>query len=272
MRLTETDKIICLRFFNQGGYVLDFTSQELNNFTYSVVNVALCAEYGLSKGKSLEAYVDQAEDSDIIKLFSELLKYYEASPMIEEDKKTNLEKFNQYQSCKNIVLRFENSDIYVATAIQIKNEFSSEYMKAQIDLMLKMKDKNPTEAIGKSKELIESCCKTILEKVGIEFDPKSDMIKLVDKVFDHFKIMPKDIDENIKGVKSIKQILGNLKAIAQGIAELRNSYGSGHGKSDTYKGLEPRHAQLAVGSSITLVNFLWDSYNRNYVTTNKPIK
>ena len=53
------------------------------------------------------------------------------------------------------------------------------------------------------------------------------------------------------------------KTRAQGVAELRNMYGSGHGKSYSYQGLEPRHAQLAVGSSITLVRFMWDTYKRN---------
>ena len=128
-----------------------------------------------------------------------------------------------------------------------------------------MQEENPTESIGKAKELIESCCKTILEKVGVTINPKWDMPNLVDEVFKYFKIMPRDIDENIKGAKSIRQILGNLKAMAQGIIELRNIYGSGHGKAGSYKGLEPRHAQLAVGSSITLVNFMWDSYKRNYI-------
>lgn len=74
--------------------------------------------------------------------------------------------------------------------------------------------------------------------------------------------MPRNIDDNVRGAKPIKQVLGSLKAIAQGIAELRNLYGSGHGKSDSYRGLETRHAQLAVGSSITLVRFMWDTYKR----------
>lgn len=51
-----------------------------------------------------------------------------------------------------------------------------------------------------------------------------------------------------------------MNQIAQNIAELRNQYGSGHGKSATFKGLQPRHANLAVLSSFTLVNFLWDSF------------
>lgn len=128
--------------------------------------------------------------------------------------------------------------------------------------MLKMQEENPTEAIGKAKEFIESCCKTILEKVNIELNPKWDVTNLVDEVFKYFDIMPRNINDDIKGAKSIKQVLGSLKAIAQGVAELRNLYGSGHGKSNSYRGLEPRHAQLAVGSSITLVRFMWETYKR----------
>ena len=81
--------------------------------------------------------------------------------------------------------------------------------------------------------------------------------------------MPKDIPNEIKGAACIKAVLGNLKAIAQGITELRNLYGSGHGKSSSFTGLEPRHASLAVGSSVTLVRFLWDSYERYKHINNK---
>ncbi len=40
-----------------------------------------------------------------------------------------------------------------------------------------------------------------------------------------------DIDDTIPAAKAIKQILGNLSAITEGIATLRNSYGSGHGRA-----------------------------------------
>ena len=45
------------------------------------------------------------------------------------------------------------------------------------------------------------------------------------------------------------------------ISELRNSYGSGHGKEAKYQGLNERHAKLAVGCTVTLVNFLWETYS-----------
>ena len=84
--------------------------------------------------------------------------------------------------------------------------------------MLNLKDGNPTEAIGKAKELIESCCKTILEFEGCTVDKDWEVPRLVDETFKHFHLMPKNISDDVKGAKSIKAILGNLKAIAQGVA------------------------------------------------------
>ena len=66
-----------------------------------------------------------------------------------------------------------------------------------------------------------------------------------------------DVDGNsvdISGVgKIVKQILGGLQGIASGIAEFRNRYGTGHGKSASFESLPVRHAKLAVGSAVTLV-------------------
>ena len=128
--------------------------------------------------------------------------------------------------------------------------------------MVKLQTENPTESIGKAKELIESCCKTILEKNNLEIDKNWEISKLVDTTVKLLRITPEDISEDIPEAKAMKSILGNLRAIATNIAQLRNSYGSGHGKSASYKGLQERHAKLAIGSSVTLVNFLWDSYGR----------
>ena len=44
--------------------------------------------------------------------------------------------------------------------------------------MLKMQSENPTDAIGKAKELIESCCKTILDNKGVAWDKNWNMGKL----------------------------------------------------------------------------------------------
>lgn len=239
-----------------------FSTSNFNAFTYQSIGIPLCEKYKLSKGRTLIAYINEASEDKVIKLFCDLFRYYELSPMKETDEKYHKERVVAYKKCRSILDRVCNLPITNVTAETLKEVFNSDYISAQIDLMLKMKDENPTEAIGKAKELIESCCKTILELEDCSVDKKWDIIRLVDETFKYFNIMPKNIHDEVKGAKTIKSILGNLKSIAHGVAELRNLYGSGHGKSSSYKGLEPRHASLAIGSSITLVHFLWDSYER----------
>ena len=264
MTISDIEIGTIVNFLNQGGYVLDFSTADFNTFTFQSIGVPLCQKYGLSKGRSLVAYINETDYGNKIRLLSDLVRHYELSPMKESDEEHDKAHAIAYTKCRAILNRvLEHADV-IDVAENLKTEFSSEYISAQIDLMLKMKDENPTEAIGKAKELIESCCKTILGKEGIEIDRKWNVIQLVDETFKFFNIMPKNIQNDIKGAETIKAILGNIKFIAHGIAELRNTYGSGHGKDGDFVGLEPRHANLAIGSSTTLVRFLWDSYLRNH--------
>jgi hypothetical protein len=55
----------------------------------------------------------------------------------------------------------------------------------------------------------------------------------------------------------------NLATLVQGSAELRNAYGTGHGRSQMQarrQRLTPRHARLAVGSAATLGVFLYETH------------
>jgi len=142
----------------------------------------------------------------------------------------------------------------------LKQKFSSSYLSGQIDIMLKMQTENPTEAIGKAKELIESCCKTIFEESGEQLNKDWSVSQLAKATMKLLAISADDINGGSTENSTVRAILGNLSGIAGNMAELRNAYGSGHGKSASYQGLTVRHAKLAVGSSITLVNYLWDTY------------
>lgn len=62
------------------------------------------------------------------------------------------------------------------------------------------------------------------------------------------------------GADALKKILGSLSTITQGVAELRNKYGTGHGKVDHTIMLQPRHARLVAGSTSTLVHFLFETH------------
>ncbi|MDR1100778.1 MAG: abortive infection family protein [Clostridiales bacterium] len=154
-----------------------------------------------------------------------------------------------------------NGVIHIENAAKtLKQKFSSEYISKQIDTMMKSQDDNPTEAIGKAKELIESCCKTILEKNGVSVDKNWDIVKLVNETMISLEIHPKNVEKNDNKNAIASKILGSLISLANNIAEFRNNYGSGHGKSANYVPLPPRHAKLAIGCSATLVNYLWDTY------------
>jgi len=138
---------------------------------------------------------------------------------------------------------------------KLKQEFSSDYVSQQITLMVDMQSVNPTETIGKSKELIESCCKTIFEQRNESFNKNWTVSQLVRETM---KLLGIAVDDMKSEDKIAKAILGNLHGIAGNIAELRNKHGSGHGKSASYTGVKERHAKLAIGSSTTLVSYLWD--------------
>ncbi|AWW25981.1 abortive infection family protein [Acetobacterium sp. KB-1] len=266
-KITDIEKGAFLSLFNRGGYVLNFSTDSFDVFTQKSVGRALCNYYGLSKGKSLTTYVNEAGESDVIKLFKDLLKYYEnnyQSEINDEDfycSGSKKEYQTHYKECLTIMHRIEdNITSFKDAGNVLKEKFSSDYISMQIDCMLKMQYENPTEAIGKSKEFIESCCKTILEGGEKTIEKDWSVSQLVKATMKFLEIATDNVDDNTSESKTVKAILGNLHGIAGNIAELRNAYGSGHGKSASYIGLTVRHAKLAVGGSITLVNYLWDTY------------
>jgi hypothetical protein len=85
-------------------------------------------------------------------------------------------------------------------------------------------------------------------------------LKIVRLTVKELELTPDDIPEQAKARDTIKKLLMNLATITQGIAELRNSYGTGHGKLSSSKGLQPRHAKLAAGAASTLAVFLQETY------------
>lgn len=141
------------------------------------------------------------------------------------------------------------------------------YVAQQITRMEAAVNSDPGLAIGTSKELIETCCKTILNERNVDFSSNVDITQLVKLTSKELKLTPDDIEEQAKAADTIKRLLSNLATITQGIAELRNKYGTGHGKTAKTKGLSPRHAKLAVGAASTLAVFLVETH---HVKGNEP--
>lgn len=137
---------------------------------------------------------------------------------------------------------------------------TGDYVSKQITLMESSIKTDPHIAIGVAKELVETCCKRILSERKVIMDKKWDLPKLLLETNKLLKLTPKDIPEESKAVTTIRSILGSLSKVVQGICELRNEYGSGHGRDSEFKGLSPRHAKLAVGAASTLAVFLLETH------------
>jgi len=145
----------------------------------------------------------------------------------------------------------------------VKEAFSridSSYISQQITRMEAAVNNDPGLAIGTAKELVETCCKTILTECGADIPEKADLPKLIKATVKQLSLTPNDIPDKAKAADTIKRLLSNLATITQGIAELRNQYGTGHGKGASSKGLGARHAKLAVGAASTLAVFLVETH------------
>jgi len=131
----------------------------------------------------------------------------------------------------------------------------------QLSRLREAVDEDPALAIGTAKEMLETTCKTILDREWVDYDETWDLPKLLKVTLKELKLLPENIPNATRGAETIKRLLSSLGQIGYGLAELRNFYGSGHGRSGRAKGLPPRHARLAIGAVVTLMQFLFDTYN-----------
>lgn len=149
----------------------------------------------------------------------------------------------------------------ISTAREALMSTDPTYIAQQITRMEAAIINDPPLAIGTAKELVETCCKTILSERQVEIPNGADVPVLVKLTAKALKLTPDDIPEQAKANETIKRLLSNLASITQGVAELRNHYGTGHGKAAGTRGLGSRHAKLAVGAASTLAVFLAETHN-----------
>lgn len=145
--------------------------------------------------------------------FRQLKKWVERDGFVFESGK--LKRLSSYGSLHEIAKFAGNFDI--------------PQLKIQIQRINSSIDEDPSLAIGTAKELVETVCKTILSDRKIAFTDDMDVGLLVKLARKELDIIPESISDSIKGADIIKRLLSNLGNVAQGLAELRNLYGTGHG-------------------------------------------
>lgn len=137
---------------------------------------------------------------------------------------------------------------------------SSAWMHQELERIEASIDTDPALAIGTAKEMVETCCKHIADGLTVVLPAKPDLPVLVKAVSKALRLVPEGIPEEAKGAEIIRRTLSNLSQITQGLAELRQLYGTGHGRSSAHRGLSTRHARLAVGAAATFVEFAVATY------------
>jgi hypothetical protein len=119
---------------------------------------------------------------------------------------------------------------------------------------------DPDLAIGTAKEFLETMCKTVLGARNKAIDPHTDFPVLVKVALRELRLLPADIAKNQAAEASVKALLSGLGQVAQRLAEVRNAFGTGHGREASASRLEARHARLAVNAAIALGVFIYESH------------
>ena len=145
----------------------------------------------------------------------------------------------------------------VQIANELKGKLNNEYITKQIEIMLSSVEDAPYISIGKAKELLESVFKCILDECGEVYEPNDKLHQLDKKVRTVLHLMT---SEERKETPGVNKILGSLSNITVGMAELRNEFGDGHGKSMTFRQLPSRYARLAVSASSAYAIFLYETF------------
>ncbi|MDD9954964.1 MAG: abortive infection family protein [Anaerolineaceae bacterium] len=165
-----------------------------------------------------------------------------------------------YEYCDGRILSLADRSPPLDWGSELARKFDLQQLDRQVRRISDSIDDDPDLAIGTAKELLETICKTILLEKGEGYDSREETFDLLKKVQKILSIMPEDIDNRAKGATAIKRLLNNLTGIVRGMSEVRNLYGSGHGREGRSSSLEPRHAKLAAGAAMTLAVFLYETH------------
>ena len=196
--------------------------------------------------------IDDQEVKQLIQIFNDIL----TKDGFEIVESTRIADRPVYQARQKI----ENRLISINSAKELAVKFDAEYLNKQVMRLEASVLDDPELAIGTAKEFVETCCKTILIERDVEINNNWNLSQLVKNTCKTLKLTPDDIPDTNDATETIKKVLGNLGAVTQGLAELRNDYGTGHGRDAKARGLNQRHAKLAVGSATTLAIFLFETH------------
>ena len=271
--LTLGEKTRLERLFDMsGGHVLGFTTNQIfreffaETFEISIYGSQDEDKYGFkggSKANRLRALWHIEPDPFVAKVLTALIARAEH---LEEPRDPHL-----VEECRQIVYRLRVDEAPLDDLVSLARVENLSQLQDQIARMRDKAREDPDLAIGTAKEIVETVCKTILGDRGVSLPKDSKMPALLKATLKDLKLVPDSIPESKRGTDTIKRVLGSLGSIGHGLAELRNLYGTGHGRHGASGGLQPRHARLAVGAMATLAVFLFETHEARETEVAGPV-
>lgn len=249
-KMDLVDQGILVGFFNRGGYVLNFSTAQFDQFTQSSVGIPLCSVYRLSKGKSLEEFTRTGETDKVVKLYDDLLRYHAAHFQQEIADDPSIGK--QIQRLKAILDKYRtgNADAVVATPA-IKN-VDYHYIREMASRANDDVEKGDFDsALTKARTLLEETFLHILEKMGIEPESPGKIRQLYNQVKTCLNMRQSpSLDKRVNGV------LSGLEGILTAIAEMRNGFSDSHGVGQKRIVIKKHHARLFVNAAQSMADFI----------------
>jgi hypothetical protein len=129
-------------------------------------------------------------------------------------------------------------------------------------------DVDPSQSIGRAKNLVESTAKAVLNSLGIEYKASADAPALAMQAMEALGVGPRQ--ESASEIEVTRRLAGKLATIPQDLAQLRNRIGDGHGGLTAPQNVELRHGRLAVRAAIAWCAFMIETLADSLASATDP--
>ncbi len=246
--IDPVDQRILAAAFNELGYVLDFSNSGFDQFTISSVGVPIKATYNQSKARSLAEFTAKGETPKVIKLYRDLISYYETK--WPEEVQTKAPRALRILALKAILDKYsENGSCLQSPAI---DKVSHLYIKKLADRAQKDIDNGEFDsALTKAKTLLEEVFCYVLECKGSAKNKNGDVFVLYNQVKSLL-----GMKQNAGYDKRVNGLLSGLEKILQSVSEMRNAQSDAHGVGRSRINIKSYHARLFVNAAQTMADFV----------------
>jgi len=250
--LTNNEKFFICSFFNEGGYVLDFSNQAFDQFTKVTIGVPLKKVFRLSKGQSLASFIlERATDEQILILVLSLMKYAKNQCLQLSPRQQKL-----LPDLQKLVAKHDRYRTFsTGFRTQRRREFNEQYIITQFQMMLQMLNGSPSAVIRQADALLATCVHYISDELEIVYADDESNASLCHKIITTLSV---DMQQ-VTGVKyndAMREVLTAITTIVDNMDVIKAQ--KGMRTTGTKKAVATSiYAELMMTTTLTLTLFIW---------------